>query len=266
MKHKVNILLSIFLVLAFASCNISDQAFSFVQLCDPQLGMGGYEHDTETFRQAVSQINDMDVDFAIICGDLVHHASDSTYADFLGIVADFEIPCYMVPGNHDVGKIADDSSLAYYRRTIGEDYFSFRHKGISFICTNSQLWKADIGEESQKHDAWFRETLESKKRKERGMVIGHYPVYIDDPLEEEAYFNFPPEKRETLLNLMLDNNIVAYLSGHKHEVIINNYHNLQLVTGESTSKNFDKRPMGFRKWDVQKDTVIHSFISVADIQ
>ena len=38
--------------------------FSFVQLCDTQLGMGGYEHDVEIFCQAVERINDLNPDFA----------------------------------------------------------------------------------------------------------------------------------------------------------------------------------------------------------
>ena len=63
--------------------------FSFVQLCDTQLGMGGYEHDVKSFQLAVEKINETDCDFVVICGDLVHHASDSSYADFLKIKQEF---------------------------------------------------------------------------------------------------------------------------------------------------------------------------------
>ena len=35
------------------------EKFSFVQMCDTQLGMGGYEHDVKTFTLAVDQINKM---------------------------------------------------------------------------------------------------------------------------------------------------------------------------------------------------------------
>jgi hypothetical protein len=34
------------------------------------------------------------------------------------------------------------------------------------------------------------------------------------------------------------------------------------VTGETTSKSFDESPMGFRKWDVNSDTLIHSFVGL----
>ncbi len=65
-----------------------------------------------------------------------------------------------------------------------------------------------------------------------------------------------------MLELFVDNNVQAYLSGHKHETIINNYQNIQLVTGETTSKNFDKRPFGFRLWEVSPDTIIHQFVAL----
>jgi len=72
--------------------------------------------------------------------------------------------------------------------------------------------------------------------------------------------------RNELLELFENNNVKAYISGHKHELIINNYKNIQLVTGETTSKNFDKRPMGFRYWEVLSDTLKHHFIPLQNSQ
>ena len=257
------------LVLLVSCAQKTREPFSFVQICDPQLGMGGYDHDTETFTQAVRQINAMDCDFVVICGDLVHHASDSAYDDFLRIKEELNIPCYLVPGNHDVGKVPNDTSLAYYRQTLGDDYYTFIHKGYGFIATNSQLWKANIGEESDTHDRWFKDIMMAYSAEERPVfVIGHYPLYIKHPEEEEQYSNLPAAKRKEILSLLVDHKVVAYLSGHRHESIIHNFQGVQLVTGETTSKNFDKRPMGFRQWDVSGDTVMHFFVPLksTDIQ
>ena len=40
--------------------------FTFIQMSDTQLGMGGYEHDVKTFKQAVVQINAMKVDMVFM--------------------------------------------------------------------------------------------------------------------------------------------------------------------------------------------------------
>jgi len=261
MKKTLNYISFALLIFVIISCGSTREPFSFVQICDPQLGMGGYESDVLTLGQAVQQVNELDVDFVIFCGDLVNHANDSSFNDFKRLTSELNIPFYYVPGNHDVGMVPNDTTLAYYRSAMGEDYFSFQHKGVSFIFTNSQLWKTDIGAESQKHELWFNETLINNSA-EGKIVIGHFPIYIDSIDEKETYSNFPPEKRERLLETFSQNNVGAYLSGHKHELIINNYKGIQLLTGESTSKNFDKRPKGFRKWDVSADTLIHTFISL----
>ena len=251
------VLLSVGLLL---SCNGSEKSFSFVQVCDPQLGMGGYEHDLGTLQQAIDQINELDVDFVIFCGDLVNHATDSSFEDFIQLRDELRIPGYVVPGNHDVGLTPTDSSLAVYREKFGDDYFDMRHKGTRFIFVNTQLWKKNIGEESTVHDEWFETALSDKKRKERLIVAGHYPLYIKQPNEEEVYANLPLDKRQQVLQLLDDSGVSAYLTGHKHEFVENNYNGVLLVSGESTSRNFDGRPFGFRKWHVSADTIYHQFV------
>lgn len=268
MNSRWNKSIILVLLILCISCTKKEQKpFTFVQLCDTQLGMGGYEHDVKTFEQAVRQINELKPDFAVICGDLVHHATDSSYADFKRIMKGFNMPCYPAPGNHDVGNKPNDSTLVYYRNTIGKDYYTFQNKDYSFVITNTQLWKVDVKNESEKHHQWFKKTMDSLDNIDTGtFVIGHYPIFIKTPDEEEKYFNLPLDIRMEILRIFKNNNVKAYLSGHKHETIINDYNNIQLVSGETTSKNFDKRPMGFRLWNVSSDTISHQFVPLKNLE
>ena len=261
---QINKYIIISLLIFLISCTERKQKhFSFVQLCDTQLGTGGYEHSLNSFKMAVKKINTLNPDFVVICGDLVNNPNDSSFSDFKEIMGGFKIPCYTASGNHDVGNIPNDTSLNYYRKTIGKDYYKFQNKGYSFIVTNTQLWKENVENESEKHDSWFKKTLKDKSVSDNPVfVIGHYPLYTEFPNEEEHYFNFPLIKRQELLTLFSQSNVKAYLSGHTHELVINNYENIQLVSGETTSKNFDSRPLGFRLWQVASDTIKHHFISL----
>lgn len=253
------------LVLCMSFTEREESSFTFVQLCDTQLGMGGYEHDVKSFRQAVKQINALHPDFVVICGDLVHNPTDSSYSDFKEIKSGFTMPCYCAPGNHDVGNIPNDSTLRYYRKTIGKDYYDFQYNGYAFILANSQLWKVTTEKESDKHDKWFKKTLQKQSRKQHPIfVIGHYPLYTVSPNEEEGYFNLPIPKRQELLSLFEENNVVAYLSGHTHMTVINNFGKIQLVSGETTSKNFDQNPLGFRVWNVTSDRIEQHFVALKD--
>ena len=141
------------------------QPFTFVQICDPQLGKGGYEHDLKTFEQAVVQTNALKPDFAVICGDLVSRLNEQSVADINRIKAGFTMPAHCVPGNHDVfwgpqdkrNNITQPQSLANYRKAFGKDYYSFEHKGHVFLCANSMLWRTEVEleEEIRKHDQMF---------------------------------------------------------------------------------------------------------------
>jgi len=234
------------------SGELSGKTFDFVQLCDTQLGFGGYEHDVKTFKQAVKQINAMKPDFAVICGDLVNKVSEKSYRDFNKIKADLTIPCHCVPGNHDVGQKATLESLQYYRTVVGKDYYSFEHKGYVFVIVNTQLWKAPVEDESKKQDLWLETTLENASSKgSRIFVLGHYPLFTKKPDEREAYYNLPSAKRKNLLDLFEKHGVVAVLTGHAHRIIINEYKGIQLVTGQATSRTSGS-PLGFRVWHVKE--------------
>ena len=52
-----------------------------VQLCDPQIGMGGYAHDLAALERAVEQIIRLAPDRGVVCGDLVENAEEGAYRD-----------------------------------------------------------------------------------------------------------------------------------------------------------------------------------------
>ena len=163
------------------------EQLSFVQMCDTQLGMGGYEHDVKTFTLAVEQINRMKPDFVVICGDLVGKANEQSWLDFNRIKSGFVIPCHCAAGNHDVGNAPTALSLKLYREKVGKDYFAVEHKGFTFVVANTQLWKAPLKGESEKHEAWFKETLGAAKKKGRPIVVVvHYPLLADVPADLSA--------------------------------------------------------------------------------
>lgn len=264
-QNSMKTFLTQFFILLLFSCQLFAgerglKTFTFVHMSDTQLGFGGYEHDLKSFEQAVKKINELNPDFVLICGDLVNSPSDTAYIAFKRIKEKFKMPCYCVPGNHDVD---DTTSLVSYRKTIGKDYYSFRHKGCSFIVTNTQLWKKYTKGDSEKFDQWFAEEIRKYGKKSGPLfVAGHIPLFILDSEEPEEYYNIAPEKRKRILNLFVQNKVAAYLTGHTHKLICNGYLGIQMVCSETTSVNFDKRPLGFRLWTVSAESISHQFVPV----
>ena len=218
------------------------------QICDPQLGFGGYDHDKESFRLAVAQINVLKPDFVVICGDLVNDASsDEAIADFLAIKAGLTAPCLCAPGNHDIGNEPTSQTLARYRKRIGPDYLTVESKGFQVVVVNTQLWKSPLEGESGRHEAWVRATLKSARENQRPViVVGHYPLYVNEPCEGDEYFSLPPAKRAELLDLYEDSGVVAILSGHTHRQCLHNHKGMALITSAACSRNFDTAALGYR--------------------
>jgi len=251
---------------AGANQSPTTEAFTFAQIADPQLGWGyGYDNDMNSLRQAVRLVNALNVDFVVICGDLVNSFSDQSIADFKAITSGLSVPCYPAPGNHDVGNAPTASSLERYRAAMGADYHSFDHKGYTFVITDTSLWKAPLAGESEKQDAWLSQTLTAARAKNSPVfVAGHYALYLTSPTDAEEYYNLPVAKRGELLALYKDSGVVAVLGGHKHELVINDYNGIQLVNSEATSRNTDGRPLGLRLWHVDSPTSItHEFVALA---
>ena len=115
----------------------------------------------------------------------------------------------------------------------------------------------------ENHDMWFKEILAEAKKKDSPVVVVHYPLFVKTPGEKESYYNIPTAKRMELLKLCEENGVVGFLAGHTQKLVVNDYKGMQLVNGETTSRNFDKRPMGFRWWDVAaQGKMIHRFVAI----
>ena len=156
MKKSIKLILILLLFFrhsAIGDVDPNEKPFTFAQVCDPQFGYGGYESNVNAFKQTVNRINVLKPDFVVICGDLAHYYTEESINDFKDVNDGFEVPCYIAPGNHDIGDYPTIETLTRYRNDIGKDYFSFEHKGYTFIIANSQLWKSPLEGESEKHDS-----------------------------------------------------------------------------------------------------------------
>lgn len=235
---------------------------TFVQLCDTQLGMGGYEADKVRFELAVDAINDLDADWVVVCGDLVNNGhDDEAVADFKAILAGFSMPVYLAPGNHDVGNEPTMATLDRYRRQYGPDYFVAEEHGFKLMILNTQLWKAPVEGASEAHDAWFkRELASSRQYAVPTLLISHYPPFTGAPDEEESYYNLPPETRAAVLDLAKAAGVKAWLAGHVHKNLLLDYGGMPVVASATTSRNFDGAPYGYRVWTVAEDgTLSHDY-------
>jgi hypothetical protein len=84
-------------------------------------------------------------------------------------------------------------------------------------------------------------------------MVTHIPPFIESDDEPDAYFNLPGSLRGDLLRQCEESGVFIWLSGHIHRTAQRTCSNITLLNGETTSRNFDKRPFGFRLLTVYPD-------------
>ena len=136
-----------FLLAVFVSHGIAaDSApFFFLQLSDPQFGFidnnKSISAETEAMNKAVTAINQLKPPFVVITGDFVNNSkSKEQIAAYKSMIAqiDSSVKVYMIPGNHDIGKVSR-ASIDNYKKNYGETHFSFRYGDCTFIGNYSNF-------------------------------------------------------------------------------------------------------------------------------
>ncbi|HEX2396237.1 MAG TPA: metallophosphoesterase [Bacteroidales bacterium] len=279
-------LILVFTLRAFAS---EDSVLRIVQISDVQLGftmarsgekngkIDSLLHDVDEkyFRRAVQLINNLSpaTDVILNTGDLVNDPDNpeqwKTYSD---VAAGFKAPLYEVMGNHDGW--SSHGIRAFKDRFVRNDYYSFKIKNCLFVVLNSWYLKHPEQNPSEsKLQKEFAEKILDTDSSSFRILVMHFPVYIEKPDEEDAYFNLPLQERMWLLDLASANGVKLILSGHSHRNIIQEYNDsLTLITtgpvSEPLGLNSDKTPSvrGFRIIDINlnNSTYTHKFINLPE--
>lgn len=92
------ILTILFIVLSISG--IYSQNFNFAHITDIHIGTETAKEDLE---RTVIDINNQDLDFVIVTGDITEMGTDEELASAKETLAKIKIPNYVIPGNHDTG-------------------------------------------------------------------------------------------------------------------------------------------------------------------
>lgn len=129
-------------------------------------------------KTTVSKLNDFKphIDAVLISGDLAHDASESAYTVIFEVLAELNMPFYVVPGNHD--------SRAFLRKQIFEhQYLMSDEDRINWMVTDYpvNLVGLDSMVEGQDHGLLSKDSLDFLARCLQGqqdkpaMIMLHHP-------------------------------------------------------------------------------------------
>lgn len=259
-----------FLLAVFVSHGIAaDSApFFFLQLSDPQFGFidnnKSISAETEAMNKAVAAINQLKPPFVVITGDFVNNSkSKEQIAAYKSMIAqiDSSVKVYMIPGNHDIGKVSR-SSIDNYKKNYGETHFSFRYGDCAFIGIDSNIIKEADKEREEVQFKWLEQELQKTKDARFKFVFTHCSVFLKRMDEPVNYSNFSLPMREKYVRLFQKYGVNAIFAGHLHNNAYGKVGNMEMITIGPVGKVLGTGYQGMNLVKVYPDRFISEFIAL----
>lgn len=259
-----------FLLAVFVSHGIAaDSApFFFLQLSDPQFGFidnnKSISAETEAMNKAVTAINQLKPPFVVLTGDFVNNSkSKEQIAAYKSMIAqiDSSVKVYMIPGNHDIGKVSR-ASIDNYKKNYGEPHFSFRYGDCAFIGIDSNIIKEEDKEREEVQFKWLEQELQKTKDARFKFVFTHCSVFLKRMDEPVNYSNFSLPMREKYVRLFQKYGVNAIFAGHLHNNAYGKVGNMEMITIGPVGKVLGTGYQGMNLVKVYPDRFISEFIAL----
>ena len=259
-----------FLLAVFVSHGIAaDSApFFFLQLSDPQFGFidnnKSISAETEAMNKAVTAINQLKPPFVVITGDFVNNSkSKEQIAAYKSMIAqiDSSVKVYMIPGNHDIGKVSR-ASIDNYKKNYGETHFSFRYGDCAFIGIDSNIIKEEDKEREEVQFKWLEQELQKTKDARFKFVFTHCSVFLKRMDEPVNYSNFSLPMREKYVHLFQKYGVNAIFAGHLHNNAYGKVGNMEMITIGPVGRVLGTGYQGMNLVKVYPDRFISEFIAL----
>ena len=259
-----------FLLAVFVSHGIAaDSApFFFLQLSDPQFGFmdnnKSISAETEAMNKAVTAINQLKPPFVVITGDFVNNSkSKEQIAAYKSMIAqiDSSVKVYMIPGNHDIGRVSR-ASIDNYKKNYGETHFSFRYGDCAFIGIDSNIIKEEDKEREEVQFKWLEQELQKTKDARFKFVFTHCSVFLKRMDEPVNYSNFSLPMREKYVRLFQKYGVNAIFAGHLHNNAYGKVGDMEMITIGPVGKVLGTGYQGMNLVKVYPDRFISEFIAL----
>ncbi len=238
----------------------------FAVMSDPQFGMyeknQGFTQESANFEFAIANVNRLHPRFIVVCGDLTNRRGDlSQIAEYKRILKQVapDIPVYSVPGNHDVGDVPTPETLQAFHDNIGPDYYTFTAENILGVVLDSNLIRGPerAPEAADRQKKWLIKTLQDARANPEVQIVvfQHVPYFLDNPDEDDGYFNIPKATRREYLDLLKDAGVHYVFAGHYHRNAGGTDGRLVEVVTGAVGMPLGHSVSGFRIVTVERETL-----------
>lgn len=142
--------------------------------------------------------------------------------------------------------------------------------GVFFIVINSQYFKdsSEVKEIADKQEKWLEEQLQLAKKvnAKHTVLFQHIPWFLNNPDEENDYFNLGIDVRKVMLKKIQDAGIKYIFAGHYHRNAGGFYNDVEMVTTSAIGLQINNdKDSGLRIVRVMEDKIHHEYYELDKI-
>ena len=241
---------------AIRIAHCGDPQFGFVNPDDPA---AGYAADLARFERLIDDVNAWRPDLCFLAGDMTHRAVDLE-RDWPRLLKRFRVPVVATAGNHDMGQNLTRENVERFERVFGCEYASVRLGGWRFVSGNSQYWRpTKETARRDRYEAWLKAQFAAAKQAGEPVILAtHVPPFVASLGEPDSYNNYPLAgvgfmTRAERFASYRDAGVRFFLAGHTHRMIARALDGVTILNAETTCRNFDGRPTGYRRLEISPD-------------
>ena len=221
----------------------------------------------DSFQQVISHFRDhyWPLDLLLATGDLVHDASPEGYGLIGGILSEFGVPVFCLPGNHDVPSVMRESLRTGRVRT--DPVVDLGH--WRFVMLDSVIPGEEGGRLAPDQLETLDRALDSTDRHVL-VCMHHQPVNVGSAWIDTMAIDNPDALFDVLDRYV---NVRGVLWGHVHQTFEAHRAGVRLMASPSTCVQFtplqddfqvDEEPPGFRLLALLPDGTIRSEVVRVD--
>ena len=255
------------------------ESFHFVQVVSPNFGRAAHPEECcaaerQTMDKIIDVLNNMKPKprFLLVHGNYTNAKPDEKeyFPQLESFKSSFEnlspeIPVVCVCGHTDCGSPPSLLSVEAYRKSFGDDWFSFWVEGVQFLVLNTAYYK-DSSTETETLKVEQQEWLESKLLEaqvnppQQIILLQTMPWFRKTMDEANSNDNIDVSIRKEIAPKLNEANAKYVFTGHLNG--IGNDRGLEIIQTNSLEKADDVENPGFRVVKVKPEGVLHNFFAL----
>jgi len=166
--------------------------------------VGDSQGRNDTLAVALDQINQSEAAFLIHLGDFTPSGQEGEYLAFLETLQHLAIPCYTVPGNHDI----KGNGAMLYQNLLAPSFHYFDYRGLRLVFLDSST--LELGEAQL---AWLEDLL---AQGDRGVLLFQHAPPVDPRGKGHALLDPGEAQRFLALAAGAGSAVKGMFFGHIH--------------------------------------------------